>query len=131
MSYPIQQTCYNDITSSSLSLCLLSSSKKLVFHKDRLHFQSDVACDEGFSYCLSFLWQDFPTLLVKADDYTHSDGHTLKLLQIEGTLPMWYQVRARSTSLTDGVFWGPLLWQMFSSIWIITGQWEPHVLQEK
>lgn len=36
--------------------------------------------------------QDFPSLLLKVQKYTHTDGRTVPLLMAEGTLPMYYQV---------------------------------------
>ena len=36
--------------------------------------------------------QDFPTLLLKLQQYTHTNGNTVPLLMAEGTLPMYYQV---------------------------------------
>ena len=36
--------------------------------------------------------QDFPTLTLKVQKYTHTDGRTVPLLMADGTLPMYYQV---------------------------------------
>ena len=36
--------------------------------------------------------QDFPSLILKVQKYTHTDGRTVPLLMAEGTLPMYYQV---------------------------------------
>jgi UEV domain len=40
-----------------------------------------------------FLPQDFPTLKLSTDLYTHPNGRTQMLLKLAGTLPMYYQVR--------------------------------------
>lgn len=39
--------------------------------------------------------QDFPSLILKVQKYTHTDGRTVPLLMAEGTLPMFYQVCPR------------------------------------
>lgn len=36
--------------------------------------------------------QDFPTLTLKVQKYTHTNGRTVPLLMAAGTLPMYYQV---------------------------------------
>ncbi len=36
--------------------------------------------------------QDFPSLTLKVQKYTHTDGTTVPLLMADGTLPMYYQV---------------------------------------
>lgn len=38
------------------------------------------------------LVQDFPTLVLKQQQYTHTNGSTVQLLMADGTLPMYYQV---------------------------------------
>jgi len=42
----------------------------------------------------SFLRQEFPTLVLKVDEYTYPNGKAQQLLCAEGTLPMYYLVRA-------------------------------------
>ncbi len=42
----------------------------------------------------SHMMQEFPTLVLKAQTYTYPDGRSATLLMVEGTLPMYYQVRA-------------------------------------
>lgn len=37
--------------------------------------------------------QDFPSLTLKTQKYTHTDGRTVPLLMADGTLPMYYQVQ--------------------------------------
>ena len=39
------------------------------------------------------MMQEFPTLVLKAQTYTYPDGRSATLLMVEGTLPMYYQVR--------------------------------------
>ena len=41
----------------------------------------------------SHMMQEFPTLVLKAQTYTYPDGRSATLLMVEGTLPMYYQVR--------------------------------------
>lgn len=36
--------------------------------------------------------QEFPTLILKKQQYTHTNGSTVQLLMADGTLPMYYQV---------------------------------------
>ena len=47
--------------------------------------------------CMSIM-QDFPTLLLKLQQYTHTNGNTVSLLMAEGTLPMYYQVLFASSA---------------------------------
>ncbi|KAK9813095.1 hypothetical protein WJX72_008931 [[Myrmecia] bisecta] len=37
------------------------------------------------------LHQEFPTLMIKVQTYTHTNGRSVPLLMVEGTLPMYYQ----------------------------------------
>ncbi len=41
---------------------------------------------------LFVLAQEFPTLVLKQQQYTHTNGSTVQLLMADGTLPMYYQV---------------------------------------
>ena len=43
--------------------------------------------------------QDFPTLTLKMQQYTHTNGKAVPLLLAEGTLPMYYQVPSRPFEL--------------------------------
>lgn len=45
------------------------------------------------------LTQEFPTLVLKVDEYTYPNGKSQQLLCAEGTLPMYYLVRASLLSL--------------------------------
>jgi len=36
--------------------------------------------------------QEFPTLVLKQQQYTHTNGSSVQLLMADGTLPMYYQV---------------------------------------
>ena len=44
--------------------------------------------------------QDFPTLTLKVQKYTHTNGRTVPLLMADGTLPMYYQVRKPTVQLS-------------------------------
>ena len=36
--------------------------------------------------------QDFPSLILRSQQYTHTNGAVVPLLMAEGTVPMYYQV---------------------------------------
>ena len=36
--------------------------------------------------------QDFPSLILRSQQYTHTNGAQVPLLMAEGTIPMYYQV---------------------------------------
>ena len=36
--------------------------------------------------------QDFPSLILRSQQYTHTNGAVVPLLMAEGTIPMYYQV---------------------------------------
>ena len=38
--------------------------------------------------------QDFPSLILRSQQYTHTNGAQVPLLMAEGTIPMYYQVHA-------------------------------------
>ena len=46
--------------------------------------------------------QDFPTLVLKLQQYTHTTGKALPLLLAEGTLPMYYQACAPAPGVHEG-----------------------------
>ncbi len=44
---------------------------------------------------LAVTWlQDFPSLILRSQQYTHTNGAQVPLLMAEGTIPMYYQVCA-------------------------------------
>ena len=44
---------------------------------------------------LAEIWlQDFPSLILRSQQYTHTNGAQVPLLMAEGTIPMYYQVGA-------------------------------------